>query len=113
MSNDSYSRFTRGPGTETYEVLTVDAVVIEVAGYTAEGGVVVVGDGERTHAFDLVAGRRLARVLLQAAEEAEPADPHPELRYAGTVEIHGKPWHLTIDEAMRLAKAALERGEKL
>lgn len=72
MDKPNHPRFTHGPGTTTYPVLTLDAVVIEVAGYTAEGGVVVVGDGERTHAFDLVAARRLARVLLQAAEDATP-----------------------------------------
>lgn len=63
---------------------------------------------------------RLAKLLTTAADVAEghaggarPADPRPELRYAGTVEIGGKRWHLTIEDALRLAKAALEGGETL
>lgn len=95
-------------------VLTTDARTLEVSSHATDTqGFVDLSDGDTTHRLDLVAARRLARVLLEGCEAAEPADPHPELRYAGAVEIEGKPWHLTIEDAMRLAKAALESGEKL
>lgn len=52
-------------------VLTMDAQVIEVAGNPAGHGAVLVELNDISYTFDLVAARRFARVLLQAAEHAD------------------------------------------
>lgn len=38
-------------------------------------------------------------------------DEHPELRYAGTIKVGGKPLHLTVEEAVQRAQIAARAVE--